>query len=329
MDPGINERDDIMLFLNQSDIYTIADASVQDAVKEAYHTFLSGKFQMPNRVHVGSGENTLLLMPCFAGRYFATKLVSVFPGAHEYNMPAVNGMVVLCDNTTGNPIAVMDGAALTAQRTGAVGGLAVKLLTRETITAAGIFGAGTQGYFQARYLLHNRKITDLLICDPNRESAGRMARKLASQYSGLSCRAVDDPDTVVRQSQVIICATTSTTPVFDIRDTDTMPDTFIGIGSFRPDMQEFPIRVSQMVDHLFVDTPFAVEESGDLAIPIKEKTIAEGKVKPFAGIVDSTGPVPAGKVFFKSVGMALFDLMVAAMIYETAVEQNLGKKLDK
>ena len=112
-----------MLYLNKESIAKIDRNIIQNAVRQAYQLVLEKKFNMPDRMHVADKENMLLLMPCFSEKYFATKLVSVFPEAGKYNMPAVNGVIVLCDNVTGKPLAFMDGAAVTAERTGAVGGL--------------------------------------------------------------------------------------------------------------------------------------------------------------------------------------------------------------
>ena len=156
-----------MLFLNKSEIQKLDQSIIQTSVEKAYEIMLSKDYHMPDRMHVSDGPNSLLLMPCFSGQYFATKLVSVFPEAVKHGQPAVNGVMVLSDNISGKPLAIMDGAALTAQRTGAVGGLAVKFLTPEKIKTAGVLGAGVQGFSQARYLLFNRKIETLYLYDVN------------------------------------------------------------------------------------------------------------------------------------------------------------------
>ncbi|THB80639.1 MAG: ornithine cyclodeaminase family protein [Desulfobacteraceae bacterium] len=321
------ERTNTMIFLNQSDIFSISRAHVQSAVEDAYRVLVSENFNMPDRIHVHDRGNTLLLMPCFSEKYFATKLVSVFPKAWQHQMPVVNGMLVLCDNTTGRPLSVMDGAAITAQRTGAVGGLAVKYLSRDDLQTAGIFGAGIQGCFQARYLLSNRAINTLYIHDHKPELADKMARMIENEFAGVSCRVEQDPETVIRSSELVICATTSPTPVFELEDLQTGPAIYIGIGSFQPDMQEFPDAVTRMAEKVYVDTAFAVEESGDLKKPIEKGLLPQDKIELFASIVDAGQPVTGKPVFFKSVGMALFDLTVAAMVYEAAREQGLGQSL--
>ena len=94
-------------------------------------------------------------------------------------------------------------------------------------------------------------------------------------------------------------------------------------------MREFPQAVTQLVDQVFIDTDFATKESGDIASPLKD-----GILKPAQ--IYTLGKIIMGKVtlfdnpttFFKSVGMALFDLVTANLIYEKALSKNLGTEID-
>ena len=317
-----------MLFLNKDAIQKIDQNSIQTAVEQAYRLVLSQNYNMPDRMHVADNQNILLLMPCFSEKFFSTKLVSVFPEAQQHGQPAVNGVMVLSDNVSGQPLAVMDGAAVTAQRTGAVGGLGVKLLTPETVRAAGVLGAGVQGLSQARYLLFNRKIKTLYIYDLYKESAISMTRVLEKEYPDVDYVITENANQLVENSSVIIAATTSTNPLFEITPDGVMGKIFISIGSFRPDMQEFPDTVIETADDVFVDTLFAAKESGDIATPLKNHVITKNKIKEFAGLLEKNTYPENRTVFFKSVGMALFDLTVSSAIYQLAVKNNIGQALD-
>ena len=317
-----------MLFLNQTAIGKIDQGVIQKAVKKAYQLVLSQKYNMPDRMHVVDHDNTLLLMPCFSEKFFATKLVSVFPEARQHGQPAVNGVMVLSDNVSGQPLAIMDGAAITAQRTGAVGGLGVKLLTADSIQTAGIMGAGVQGLSQARYLLFNRNIKTLYIYDLSNKAAMGMINTLKKEFADLEYVAAKTPGQLVSNSKVIIAATTSKTPLFESSPDNILGKTFISIGSFRPDMQEFPHIVIESADDIFVATMFAAKESGDIANPLKDNVIQKGEIKEFAGLLGKNEIFENRTIFFKSVGMALFDLTVASAVYQLAMEKKLGQKLD-
>jgi len=317
-----------MKFLNKHAIGRIDQGIIQKAVEEAYRLALNKNYNMPDRMHVADNENMLLLMPCFSEKFFATKVVSVFPEAQQYGYPAVNGLMILSDNTSGQPLAIMDGAALTAQRTGAVGGLGVKLLSSESVKTAGVLGAGVQGYNQARYLLFNRKIKTLYIFDLHRKSAIDMITKLQKDYPDVEYVIADYPNQLVENSNVIIAATTSSKPLFDITPELVKGRLFISIGSFRPEMQEFPNTVINTADDVFVDTLFAAEESGDIAIPLKEGAATLDKIKEFANLLEKTEAFADKTILFKSVGMALFDLTVASAIYRLADKDKIGQTLE-
>ena len=317
-----------MLFLNKHEIQKMDQNTIQTAVEKAYRLVLSQQYNMPDRMHVADNQNMLLLMPCFSEKFFATKIVSVFPEAQQHGQPAVNGVMILSDNISGKPLAIMDGAAMTAQRTGAVGGLGVKLLTSEAVRTAGILGAGVQGLSQARYLLFNRKmLKTLYIFDLYKESAINMSNALRKEYPDIEYVIVDHPNHLLENSSVIIAATTSKKPLFEASGDDIRGKTFISIGSFRPDMQEFPDTVIETADDVFVDTLFAARESGDIAGPLKDHVVTKDKIKEFAGLLEKDTSLKNKTIFFKSVGMALFDLTVSTAIYQMAVENNIGQKL--
>ena len=317
-----------MLFLNKSEIRKLDQNIIQSSVEKAYEIMLSKDFHLPDRMHISDGQNSLLLMPCFSGQYFATKLVSVFPEAAKHGQPAVNGVMVLSDNISGQPLAVMDGAAITAQRTGAVGGLGVKLLTPEKIKTAGVLGAGVQGLSQARYLLFNRKIQTLYLYDLNPGMAEQMIKKLKQEFFEVEYVITKTAEELVEESRVIIAATTSHTPLFNAEPENIRGKTFISIGSYRPDMKEFPDTVIESADEVFVDTFFAIKESGDIATPLKKQAAIREKIKEFSSLFEKNTYAENRTIFFKSVGMGLFDLAVSSAIYHVAIEKKIGQIID-
>ncbi len=317
-----------MLSISKRDIHKVDQRLIQNAVKKAYELVLNNSYNMPDRIHVENEQNTLLLMPCFCNEFFVTKLVSVFPDALEFDQPVVNGVLVLADNRTGSPLAIMDGAAITAQRTGAVGGLGVALLTPEHIETAGILGAGVQGLSQARYLLFNRRIRKLWIKDLSLVAANKMARILKEAFPQVTYVTTDNSEELVKSSQLIIAATTSRKPLFKDDPSLVKGKTFISIGSFRPEMKEFPDAVISTADHVYVDTLFAAKESGDICIPLENKVVKPEKIKAFTSLVAKPIDLENKTLFFKSVGMALFDLTVATAVYELALKEKIGQALD-
>src|SRR6056297_2052380 len=110
-----------MLYLSEKHMEKIvALDKIMDAIEEAFVIYESGAFHMPDRMHVDRPEGTILYMPCFVDKYSCTKIVSTFPENIKKELDSVQGTMILNNSKTGVPLAIMDGAALTAYRTGAV-----------------------------------------------------------------------------------------------------------------------------------------------------------------------------------------------------------------
>ena len=135
-----------MLILNSDHLETLLSyTEMVDCMEEALVLQEKGNYNMPPRMHVDDGDNTLLLMPAIIGEKMTTKLVSVFPGNSKRNLPPIMGTVIYNDGNTGEPLALINGSKLTAIRTAAVSGVAMRYLADLDIGSVGIFGAGMQG----------------------------------------------------------------------------------------------------------------------------------------------------------------------------------------
>ena len=148
------------------DSRTIADIASHAEWIEAMETALrlttTGKYVMPERMHLDYGENTFLIMPCITDEYWATKMVSFCPGNREKERPSIYGTVVFNDTKTGEPLAILDGGILTAMRTAAVTAAGIKYLSPSDSHSLGIIGTGVQGIYQALFACSVRKIDEIM-----------------------------------------------------------------------------------------------------------------------------------------------------------------------
>jgi ornithine cyclodeaminase/alanine dehydrogenase-like protein (mu-crystallin family) len=92
--------------------------------------------------------------------------------------------------------------------------------------------------------------------------------------------------------------------------------TLIGIGSYRPDMRELPHRILKELKQLFVDTEHGLSEAGDLLMPLKHKLITENQILPISELIMKRVTLEGDTRFFKSVGMAAFDLYGAKLVFD-------------
>jgi ornithine cyclodeaminase len=234
-----NQEAKPMLCLNEQDILDAAARDeIMDAVESAMRLYESRDFEMPQRLHVDYGGNTLLLMPCFTTRSFATKLVSLFPENPKKNLPVLMGVVILNDGETGKPKAMFNGAALTALRTGAVGGVGIRHLASRDVTTLGVIGAGVQGFYQSLFACTARPFSEICILDRFPEKADRLAEKLSASLTGVKAYPFDSTEKLLSRSDVVITATNSQKPVLPDNPQLLSGKHYVGIGSYKPEMRE-------------------------------------------------------------------------------------------
>jgi ornithine cyclodeaminase/alanine dehydrogenase-like protein (mu-crystallin family) len=286
------------------------------AMEEAFTDTLKGVIDVPQRIHVENGDNMLLFMPCFGREYFSTKLVSVFPENMKRGRPIIYGTVILNDGSTGEPLATFDGAKLTAMRTAAVGSVGIKYLSPSNVKTLGIIGLGIQGLHQALFACQQRPVKELRIFDSSEKSMKLFRERFRAFYPDMHIILCKNTLELCRKSDIIITATSSKKPVIPAAKSCWEGKTIIGIGSYKPDMKEFPDALFKAISQLFVDTRHGISESGDLSQPLSKNLIDSDQIISLGEVIGRrVHPQDQTKVF-KSVGMAAFDLYAAILIYK-------------
>ena len=321
-----------MLFLNANDILKVLTLSeVMGAVEEALRIYESHEYEMPERLAVDCGDrNLLLLMPCVAAGSIVTKTLTIYPANPARNRPMIDGIVMLADQPTGEILALMDAKTITAMRTGAVTGTSIRYLAKPNARSVGLVGCGTQGHFQLLYACAARDIDRITLYDAAPAIIPSFVQRLSHALPGIPINVAGSTEELIGTSDIVITATTSREPVFPDD-----PDLFQGrhcvaIGSFQPDVREYPDAIFGLLEKAWVDIEFAKEESGELIIPLDNGILREEQLETLGHFILS-GRAPErgrhGTTFFKTVGMALFDLTTARLAFNKAVELSAGTKL--
>ncbi|MEZ0300884.1 MAG: ornithine cyclodeaminase family protein [Hyphomicrobiaceae bacterium] len=275
----------------------------------------------------GRPEATLLLMPAWqasapgaatAGRYLGVKSVTVFPDNASRGKPAVFGTYLLFSAETGETLAVMDAARLTAWRTGAASALASRYLSRPDSQRLLMVGAGVLAPQLIRAHASVRPIREVAIWNRSAPRARDLAARLAD--TGLAITVADDLETAVRAADIVSTATISSEPL--VHGAWLRPGTHVDcVGAYRPGMRETDDEVVRRA-RIFVDTRTgAFGEAGDILQPIKSGVI--GKEAVLADLFDLTRGTSTGRrtpeeiTLFKSVGAAIEDLAAAVAVYGT------------
>ena len=255
------------------------------------------------------------------------KVVSVNPGNVTKGLPVIHAVVLVMDPVTGRPLALMDGTWLTALRTGAIGGLAAQVLSRKDSSVVALFGAGVQARTQLEAVRCVRDIQEVRVVS----LSGTSAQQLASELEGVTALGLSDPSIAIAGADIVIAATSSTTPVFKGCQID--PGTHVtGVGSFTIDMREVDAELITRARVVVDQRDAILDEAGDIVGPIRDGVVDESIMHAEIGEIllgEKEGRRDSEQItFFKSVGNAVQDLAVASLVLEVAEREDLGVVVD-
>ncbi len=294
--------------------------NIDDMIRAIREAFARGfaTVHMPVRTVLNMDEAILLVMPCYDSALLATgvKLVSVSAKS------GVQAVYELLDPQTGIAIARMEANYLTDVRTAVTSAVATDLLARKEVETLGIFGSGRLAVAHFAALPRVRTFKRFLVCGSGRSDVAAFCNKIKNNF-GLNVEPAS-AEMVARESDVVCTCTTAHEPLFD--GNWLRPGAHLNlVGAFQPETREVD-NITIKRSHVVVDTyEGALQESGDLLIPMKNETIDRSH------IVADLHEIASGKkaahtsaesiTLFKSVGCALEDLVTAQLIYQHAAQK--------
>lgn len=257
--------------------------------------------------HALPHEATLLLMPAWSRDWVGVKIVTVHPGNGALGIDGVHSTYMLARADTGQPVALLDGDALTARRTAAASALAASFLARADASRLLLVGAGRVAALLPAAHRAVRGITEVLVW--NRGGARRAALVAALQAEGFQARAADDLAAAAGWADIVSCATLAEAPL--IQGAWLRPGTHLDlVGAFRPGMREADAAALRGA-RVWADTPTALAECGELS-GWSESALAGTLLTLCAGAGGRSDAVE--RTVFKSVGTAIEDLAAAVLV---------------
>ncbi|TYR81540.1 ornithine cyclodeaminase family protein [Priestia megaterium] len=324
-----------MLLLNEQmirELYTMEDCI--DDVEKAFFYGTEGKTVAPVRLSVPHEkmEAETLYMPSYIEpeNYTAVKIVSIFPHNKNEGRNVLQGMILLTNALTGEHVALLDASYLTVLRTGASSGVATKYLARENAKVCAVLGCGAQSLGQIQAVMAVRELEQIILYNRTVEKAKVLKetlQKLFPKWKG-TITVQADANEAVKEADIVICSSKSTTPLFD--GNMLKAGTHInGIGSYQSHMQEVDVQTLYKSNKVVVDTiEGALHEAGDLLVPIKEGLWNSESIYGEIGEIvcgQKEGRTNEDEItFYKAVGIAYLDTMVAKSVYEKAMKQGVG-----
>lgn len=303
------------------------------AMESALAKFSAGEVLQPVRtvLTVGAAKSYYGLMPAYipAPASMGAKIVTVFGENHKKGLPSHLATILLFDPDTGSLIAMMDGRFITEARTAAVSAVTARFLARPNASTLALIGSGVQARSHLEALTHVRQITDVRVWSPRPQSREQFIDDMSPRVP-IPIRNCETAQAAVAGADLIVLATASKTPVVE---SDWVSDGahVMCVGACRPDQREMaPALVKR--GRLYVDSrAAALVESGDVVMNIADKLFDASHLRGEIGEL-VLGRVPgrasdSDVTIFKSLGMAVEDVVAADLVFRRASETGAGTEL--
>jgi thiomorpholine-carboxylate dehydrogenase len=296
------------MYVSESEVRAVLtyDALIP-AIRQALIDYSAGLVVQPPRTIMRAGNaddrrnGWFATMPVIAGDVMAVKNVTAFPGNAELGLPTHMAMIELLRRSTGEPLAVMDGRVITEMRTAAVSAVALSALAPQGTRSLGILGSGVQARSHLEAFRHVMPgLTDIRIWSRTAANAQRFAEEAGARDKTIEEAAAAD---------VVLTVTSATEPVLkgEWLATNAL---IIAVGAVGATVRELDDVVMKS-SYIVAESKSTIErESGDIILS-GAKVHAE-----IGAIVAGQIPAPAGRrILFKSVGMAIEDLVAARIVW--------------
>ena len=306
-----------------------------ELMSDALASLARGEVFQPLRtiVRPPDARGLLGLMPAYRnGEHgaFGLKAICVFPGNPSIGKDAHQGMVILFNQETGEPLALMNASEITAIRTAAVSAVATRLLAREDAGELGIIGAGVQARTHLVALACVREIKRVRVACRNRDHAEQLVREMQEKVS-LPIEATGSNEEAVRDADVVVLATSAQQPVIK-REWISVGTHINGIGTHSPQSREIDPE-TMAAARVFTDRRESLlNEAGDYVLAAQEGAVTPESVVAEIGeliIGSKQGRRSADEItLFKSLGLAIEDVVSAEYVFRKATTEKVGTWVD-
>ena len=273
------------------------------------------------------------------------KWIGSSPGNLDRGLPRASAVIVLNDPETGFPVACLEGAVISATRTALSAAVGAETLAgrRETgrlaVIGAGVIARRTMAILQAR----GWRLGEVAVFDPRVDQGQRLVQELAEAPAGngggvgrggsdrgragvagagrgiraesLTGRVAGSPEEAVAGADLVLIATTATTPWFD-DPALTRP----GVTVLHLSLRDLTAATMAACDHVVDDPTHAAREGTSLELAMREEGLAPDAVRPIGALLSGEAPPrdPGRSVIYSPFGLGSLDVALAHFVLEQA-----------
>jgi thiomorpholine-carboxylate dehydrogenase len=284
------------------------------AIRQALIDYSAGLVVQPARTILRAGNaegfknGWFAVMPVIAGDVMGVKTVTFYPGNAKLGLHTHMAVIELLSRSTGEPLAVMDGRAITEMRTAAVSAVACDALAPGEASSLGILGSGVQARSHIRALRMVRPaLNDIRIWSRTAANAGKLAGETGARAVSIEEAAAAD---------VVLTVTASPDPV--LKGSWLAPHALVlAVGATGASLRELDDEAMRSSFIVAESRSCAERESGDVILSAARVGAEIGEI-----LSRSAAAPAAGRIVFKSVGMAIEDLTAATLVWNASVRKS-------
>jgi alanine dehydrogenase len=316
-----------VLLLSEEDVRRLLTMDMAlEAVEQGLRKLALDEAQNTPRARVQTDHAMLHVMSAAAkslGVMGAKLYATSRKGATRFLLP-------LFDGKSGALLCLMQADYLGQVRTGAASGIATQFMARPDASEVGIYGSGLQARTQVQAVCRVRRIRQVQVYSPNEERRRRFAAEM-SELCQTEVVPVSRPEMAAEKKDIIITATTSREPV--LTGHWVAEGTHINaIGSNFLGKAELDAGVVRRCAVIAVDSKDQARiEAGDFQQPLEDGSLHWADVRELGQIIVGRyagRKHPQDVTLFKSLGIAVEDVAVAARVYSRARDDGMGKMIE-
>jgi 2,3-diaminopropionate biosynthesis protein SbnB len=329
-----SEGDDVLI-LGRADVAAALagqERRLVQLVADAYRTHARGQSALPHSVFLRfpqAPRDRIIALPAYLGGadggVAGLKWIASFPGNIERGVERASAVIVLNSMETGRPLAILEGALISAQRTAASAALAADLLHEGAAPVVGLIGAGRINFEIMRFLHELRpEVETWLVHDLSSLRSEELSVRWRDTVPQADVEVVDRLDRVLQRSSLVSFATTAAEPYVDDLSLCQQGTTVLHVSlrDLAPAVVLASDNVVDDVEHVCraqTSIHLAEQQSGHRGfIRCELAAVLEGGAPPREG---------PGPTIFSPFGLGVLDLAVAGHVLAVAAETGLGTRV--
>lgn len=298
------------------------------AVEHAFKLYGQGETAPPGILGIHAKDGGFHIkagLMDFDRTYFVAKSNANFPNNRKFDLPTIQGVIIVCNGENGQLLALMDSIEITILRTGAATAVAAKYLSRKDSKIVTIFGGGNQGRISLKMLAQIRPLEKAFVYDVDEARANKFVEEISRELP-INIESIRDFPMATLQSDIVVTCTPA--KEFFLKREHISKGTFIAaVGADNENKQELDPQILKNAK-IVTDITEQCATIGELHHAIEEGVLTREDI--YAELGEIVAGTKSGRIsdeeiiIFDSIGMALQDVASAVVVYEKALKSDIG-----